>query len=449
MANIIHNTRIQLKCDTLANWKKSTVKLLKGEVAFATDTADYRVGTGAAAWKDLVAPSPAVVLNRAPVDSDSGYKPGQLWVDTSDNSRLYILTVTDTWQKFTLYEEYEACMLTEEYVGDTAVKAVKMADSIKANGKYVVVDDNTNKGMWSASNTEKKIKDAKDEAIQEAYDKVVAEKGVADGFASLDSDGKVPAAQLPSYVDDVVEVATYAALPKPGETGKIYIVKAAANDTSLEYSQYRWSGSQYVQITSGNIVVADGSGSAYPNEKGEQNHEVIEAITQAIYSKTFSTFNESAAGLPTNIISRLDALEEFQSTGIKAAAKVDNLAPTNLMVTENYTDLSVTSDKIANENVTTGKLADGAVTAVKIADKSITGLQIADKTITLAKLSTDLQSKLDTTGDSGVTLSEGCISTEMLADGAVTDAKVTSVNWNKLELSSGDTLVLNCGNASS
>lgn len=33
-----------------------------------------------------------------------------------------------------------------------------------------------------------------------------AKVGVADGVASLDSTGKIPSAQLPSYVDDVIEV---------------------------------------------------------------------------------------------------------------------------------------------------------------------------------------------------------------------------------------------------
>ncbi len=65
---------------------------------------------------------------------------------------------------------------------------------------------------------------------------------VGDTVASLVS-GKVPSAQLPSYVDDVIEVADEAALPATGETGKIYITI----DTG---AQYRWSGSTYVQLTS-------------------------------------------------------------------------------------------------------------------------------------------------------------------------------------------------------
>ena len=60
-------------------------------------------------------------------------------------------------------------------------------------------------------------------------------------------DGKVPSSQLPSYVDDVIEVATYSALPTTGEVGKIYVVL----DTNLIY---RWSGSAYIEIKDSSAV---------------------------------------------------------------------------------------------------------------------------------------------------------------------------------------------------
>jgi hypothetical protein len=67
-------------------------------------------------------------------------------------------------------------------------------------------------------------------------------RGVANGVASLDASGLVPAAQLPSYVDDVLEYANFAGLPVTGITGKIYV----ALDTS---KIYRWSGSSYIEIS--------------------------------------------------------------------------------------------------------------------------------------------------------------------------------------------------------
>ena len=53
--------------------------------------------------------------------------------------------------------------------------------------------------------------------------------------------GKVPADELPSYVDDVVECNSFSDFPAEGEEGKIYIAK----DTGFTY---RWGGTQYVQI---------------------------------------------------------------------------------------------------------------------------------------------------------------------------------------------------------
>jgi len=71
--------------------------------------------------------------------------------------------------------------------------------------------------------------------------------GAANGVATLAGDGKVPSNQLPSYVDDVVEVANYAALPVTGETGKIYI-------TLDNNKVYRWGGSVYVEVAANQAV---------------------------------------------------------------------------------------------------------------------------------------------------------------------------------------------------
>jgi hypothetical protein len=69
-----------------------------------------------------------------------------------------------------------------------------------------------------------------------------ANKNANNGYAGLDSAGKVAAAQLPSYVDDVLEFADLAAFPSTGETGKIYV---AVDNGKI----YRWSGSAYIEIS--------------------------------------------------------------------------------------------------------------------------------------------------------------------------------------------------------
>ena len=75
--------------------------------------------------------------------------------------------------------------------------------------------------------------------------------GVANGIATLDSSGQVPSTQLPSYVDDVLEYENVAAFPATGETGKIY-VETTGNTT------YRWGGTGYVKITSGEVASVAG-----------------------------------------------------------------------------------------------------------------------------------------------------------------------------------------------
>lgn len=88
-----------------------------------------------------------------------------------------------------------------------------------------------------------------------------SQKGAAGGVAELDSAGKVPAAQLPSYVDDVLEYDSQGKFPATGEAGKIYI----ARDTN---KTYRWSGTAYVEISS-SVGIGETAGSAYRGDRGK------------------------------------------------------------------------------------------------------------------------------------------------------------------------------------
>ena len=89
--------------------------------------------------------------------------------------------------------------------------------------------------------------------------------GVADGVCGLDSSGKVGSAFLPSYVDDVIEVANFAALPVTGETGKIYVTL----DDNLTY---RWSGSAYVEISK-SLALGETSSTAYRGDRGKTAYD--------------------------------------------------------------------------------------------------------------------------------------------------------------------------------
>ena len=92
---------------------------------------------------------------------------------------------------------------------------------------------------------------------------------VQQNFANLSDNGKVPANQLPSYVDDVLEYDTFNTFPTTGEDGKIYI----AQDTNLTY---RWSGTRYVEISQ-SLALGETSSTAYPGDKGKQLSEDLKA----------------------------------------------------------------------------------------------------------------------------------------------------------------------------
>ena len=95
-------------------------------------------------------------------------------------------------------------------------------------------------------------------------------KGANNGIAELDSNGKVPSSQLPSFVDDVIEGYLYNSkfykesahtTEIVGESGKIYI------DLSTGKT-YRWSGSTFVVI-SDTLALGETSSTAYRGDRGK------------------------------------------------------------------------------------------------------------------------------------------------------------------------------------
>lgn len=103
-------------------------------------------------------------------------------------------------------------------------------------------------------------------------------KGAPNGLASLNESGIIPSAQLPSYVDDVIEVDTFSNLPGTGESGKIYIVQ----DTNLTY---RWSGADYVEISK-SLALGETSSTAYPGDKGKATTDKLNRIPDKLITDT-------------------------------------------------------------------------------------------------------------------------------------------------------------------
>lgn len=125
---------------------------------------------------------------------------------------------------------------------------------------------------------QKEIEDRKagDTTITNNLNAFISTKGQPSGLAELDSTGKVPAAQLPSYVDDVLEFSTKAQFPQTGETGKIYVAK----DTNLTY---RWTGTQYLEISQ-SLALGETPSTAYPGDKGKANRDALNSMPTKLTS---------------------------------------------------------------------------------------------------------------------------------------------------------------------
>lgn len=125
---------------------------------------------------------------------------------------------------------------------------------------------------------QKEVEDRKagDTTITNNLNAFISTKGQPGGLAELDSTGKVPAAQLPSYVDDVLEFSTKDQFPQTGETGKIYVAK----DTNLTY---RWTGTQYLEISQ-SLALGETPSTAYPGDKGKANRDALNSMPTKLTS---------------------------------------------------------------------------------------------------------------------------------------------------------------------
>lgn len=198
-------------------------------------------------------------------------------------------------------------------------------------------------------------------------------KGAANGLAELDADGKVPSSQLPSYVDDVIEVADYAHLPITGVSGKIYVTL----DTNLTY---RWSGTGYTEI-SASLALGETSSTAYRGDRGKTAYDhatetkLSTATASGLY-KVASTAQGHIASLTAVTKSDITALgipgsdtnthRPIQVNGTQNLG--DNTTPLNL---KNGTNITVTADGGNVTIATSAEVNQNAFSNVKVGSTTV------------------------------------------------------------------------------
>ncbi len=177
-------------------------------------------------------------------------------------------------------------------VTSTGDGTTSIAANIVTNTKLADMVTNTIKGRKTASTGDPEDITISDLKTMLALNNVtnVAQlaaslKGAVNGVAELDSNGKVPSTQLPSYVDDVLEYADFASLPVTGETSKIYITL----DTN---KTYRWGGSAYIVISE-TLALGETSSTAYRGDRGKTAYD----HSQQAHAPAGATINATDASL--------------------------------------------------------------------------------------------------------------------------------------------------------
>lgn len=209
---------------------------------------------------------------------------------------------------------------------------------------------------------------------------LATEKGAAGGVATLDSNGLVPSSQLPSYVDDVIEAANFAALPAEGEGGKIYV-------TLDDNKTYRWGGSAYAEI-SASIALGETAGTAYEGSKGAALKSAYD--THAADTDIHITANERIAwnakyDKPADGIAKSDLAADVQASLGKAdtalqaediadkADKVSNATAGNFAGLDANGNLTDSGSKAADfATAAQGAKADSAIQTVKVNGVALT-----------------------------------------------------------------------------
>ena len=272
------------------------------------------------------------------------------------------------------------------HIADDAVRAEHVKD-----GENLPVDITGN-----AATATNATKDSDGNIIKNTYLKIddaagnsgyipKSQKGAANGVATLDSDGKVPSSQLPSYVDDTLEGYLYNGnfysdsshtILIAAETGKIYVDKSTNRC-------YRWSGSQYTEI-SASLALGETSSTAYRGDRGKIAYEHSQR-TGNPHGTSLSDLGVTATASELNVldgvvvnvteINRLDGVTGNIQQQLDAKALPSDIASAIATEVSNRNSAIATAIQALDSNKTSTDgtnvqvkvtLTDGKVTAVNI-----------------------------------------------------------------------------------
>lgn len=222
--------------------------------------------------------TPENVANR---DASGGYVGRTVWdvnFFNTGGSNKSLLSNINTSPRTYLFQDKDGTIADLADVSTAQAFAIQRANHTGTQSADTLTDGTTNKAYLATERT--KLAGIATGATANQTDAYLLARANHTGFqaqstiTNLTSDlalkadlvaGLVPSSQLPSFVDDVLEYANFAALPGTGESGKIYVTQ----DTNLTY---RWSGSAYAEI-SASLALGETSATAYRGDRGKAAYD--------------------------------------------------------------------------------------------------------------------------------------------------------------------------------
>lgn len=265
-----------------------------------------------------------------------------------------IVFIKDTKEIWTHGQLYSCSSLTEEEINSIIVNSQSISDLTTAlNNK---IDESAAKTLISTAISE--LTKASVGLGNVTNDSQVkrSEMGTVNGVATLDEQGHVPTSQLPSYVDDVVDVyATYTkddtgvltnigvfsdsgkTQSVTGESGKIYI------DVENNY-QFRWTGTKYAPVGAP-TVIGEIAGTAYDGGKGKAIADKINEHVNKTDNPHGVTKAQVGLGDVDNTSDKLKPISDATQSALDK--KVDSVDGKNLSSNDFTDDLKNKLDGIA------------------------------------------------------------------------------------------------------
>lgn len=239
-----------------------------------------------------------------------------------------------------------AAITATDTLGQMLVKLQAQINNVGSGGtvSYPSFTGNANKVLavkateddveWTTALTQVYV-DTQDSLLQDQINSKADAMATSQSLA-LKADlisGLIPASQLPSYVDDVLNFPDLVSFPSLGEDGKIYI----AEDVN---KTYRWGGSSYVEIGGGGVALGETSSTAYRGDRGKVAFDHSQSQGNP-HNTTTSEINEGTklffteprvrqtvlTGLDTSAATPALATDQLLAAIGKLQAQINNIAP--------------------------------------------------------------------------------------------------------------------------